>query len=146
MKDLQEKRAELSAQLKEIENQIQEQELSEKDKWKQITSFEKACEVTGDDANSEIYTRGTKAQIALEKLAVIVKAINGGWTPDFTNSNQYKYFPYFDFSSSSGGFVPYGYHHCCLVSFLPLRLLFESIEKCEWTAKQHIDLYKDYIL
>lgn len=40
--------------------------------------------------------------IAYEKLKIINKAINQGWTPDWNNASQYKYWPWFVLSSGFG--------------------------------------------
>ena len=77
--------------------------------YKSIKTFEDACERLGIDSD-DVYNINvdTKDEIAYKKLKVIYKAINNEWVPDFTDSNQKKWYPYFrvlssglDFSSSS---------------------------------------------
>lgn len=46
-------------------------------------------------------------EIAYKQLKLIISALNEDWTADWKNSNQYKWYPYFDMndgSSSSGRF------------------------------------------
>ena len=42
-----------------------------------------------------------------QEAVVIAKALNEGWVPDYTNSNQTKYESWFKYDSSAGGFVYY---------------------------------------
>lgn len=53
-----------------------------------------------------------------QQLVIICKALNEGWNPNWNDSNEYKYYPYFDMRSTSGfgfsgslcgGWVGYGY-------------------------------------
>ena len=46
--------------------------------------------------------------INYEKLKLVVKAINQGWVPDWSNSNQRKWYPWFDVSPSGVGFSTSG--------------------------------------
>lgn len=39
---------------------------------------------------------------AFAQMSIIRTVLNEGWTPDWTNSGQYKYYPWFDMSSGSG--------------------------------------------
>jgi hypothetical protein len=41
-------------------------------------------------------------EIAYRMAKLVCLAFNEGWIPDWTNSNQYKYFPWFNMGSSSG--------------------------------------------
>ena len=34
-------------------------------------------------------------EVARKKLEVITAALNEGWSPDWNNTNEYKYYPYF---------------------------------------------------
>ena len=47
-------------------------------------------------------------EIAYKKIKLIAKSLNEGWTPDWTNDNQYKYYPWFKMGSPSGGGFSYG--------------------------------------
>ena len=49
-------------------------------------------------------------EVAYRQIKLIVKALNQGWVPDWSNLNEYKYVPWFNMSSSSGvGFSYLGY-------------------------------------
>lgn len=56
---------------------------------------------------------------------MIVNFYNKGEQPDWNNSNQYKYYPYFNLGSN---FSYHGYSHWCSGSFTSARLCFLSKE------------------
>ena len=116
--------------------------------WKDIKTFEDACEALGITTNSHtpIFDEDEAPdEIAYKKLKVIVAAINQGWVPDWTNSNQYKYYPYFNLSSGSG-FSGHDYDDRYSYSHVGSRLCFESREKCLYAAEQFKDIYEDFFI
>lgn len=60
-----------------------------------IKSFEDACEYNNTNPLASRFVTGTRNQIYQEKVAEIVKALNEGWEPNYDNSSEYKYSPYF---------------------------------------------------
>lgn len=65
-----------------------------------VKSYVDACHVLGisDSEEPEVIADGglmRSDEIARRKLEVITEALNEGWRPDWNNTNQYKYFPYF---------------------------------------------------
>jgi hypothetical protein len=116
-----------------------------------IKSFEDACEKLGMDPTklpdvSGIPEEFVKPIIANYKLHIVYKAINNGWKPDWSNWNQYKYFPWYRVLSSGFGFSHADYH--CDYSFTCVgsRLCTGSSVKAMYIAEQFKDLYKDYSL
>lgn len=76
---------------------------------------------------------------------MVAKAINKGWEPDWNNSNQYKWWPYFDLSSGFGfSYSDYGYGGTD-TSASGSRLCFESEDKSEYAATQFIEIYKQFL-
>ncbi len=75
--------------------------------------------------------------IAFEKAKLVCLAYNEGWFPDWSNSSQYKYTPYFKWTSSpsGGGFSFNDDDDWCTFSGVGSRLCFETREKCEAAAK-----------
>jgi hypothetical protein len=60
-------------------------------------------------------------------LVIIAKAINGDWVPDWTDSSQWKYYPWFEMGSSSGvGFSYHDYVAWRTYSTVGSRLCFKS--------------------
>ena len=63
-----------------------------------VKTYADACEVLGIAEMDEkaFKTCGFRPdEIARRKLETITEALNEGWRPDWNNTNQYKYFPYF---------------------------------------------------
>lgn len=92
-----------------------------------------------------IYDTDTPDIIAYKKLKLIIKVINGDWTPDFKNANQKKWYAWFKVLPS--GFDFSNTHYYCDDSSTDVgsRLCFESKEKCEYVAKQFIKLYEQLL-
>jgi hypothetical protein len=85
-----------------------------------------------------------KTIISYYKLSIITEALNGDWIPDFTNSNQAKYHPWFKFVPASGWayFVcDYWHSHTCASA----RLCFKSEALAKYAAEQFQSIYNDYL-
>jgi hypothetical protein len=117
--------------------------------YKTIKTFNDACEKLGIDPNTipvveAILTDLQKPVIALYRLMVIFKAINNGWEPDWSNSNQYKYYPWFYVLSSGFGFSDSYYF--CASTYVGSRLCTDTSEKALYIAKQFEKDYEDFLL
>lgn len=84
-----------------------------KRKFNEIQSFEDACEELGI-STAQFFGTETPDEVAYKKLKVIVKAINQGWIPDWNNTNQRKWFPWFNLSS---GFGFSGSYYGCVLAY-----------------------------
>lgn len=80
---------------------------------------------------------------AMAKLQVIATALNEGWQPDWTNSNQYKYYAWFKMSGSGLSFHGAVLWHT--VTLVGSRICFKSSELAEYAAEQFEDIYADFI-
>jgi hypothetical protein len=76
------------------------------------------------------------------RLQVICAALNEGWTPDWSNSNQPKYYPWFAFLVSRFVFDDVYYRYAS--SSLGSRLCFRTRELAEYAGKQFEDLYNRF--
>ncbi len=120
--------------------------------YTEIKTFKDACKVLNLETTiipdfSLFPQEEQEAMKAHAKLIIIAKAINGVWVPDWTNSNEYKYYPWFRMGSSSG--VGFSYFDCvnwAAGSGVGSRLCFESREKAEYVGQQFEDLYKSYFV
>lgn len=83
---------------------------------------------------------------AYRMLKMVAKAINQGWEPDWSNRDEYKYYPWFEVLSSGFGFSRSRYHFTFTDTYVGSRLCFESREKSNYAATQFIDLYKQFLL
>jgi hypothetical protein len=91
------------------------------------------------------------AIINVYKLFIIFKAINNGWTPNWSNINQYKYFPWLEVKASkklSSGFgFSDSYFYCTFTDTgVGSRLCTDTSDKALYIAKQFQAEYKEYFL
>ena len=113
-----------------------------------IKTFDDACKVC-ETTENDFYLKFSDKLLdhdtfAYEQLKVVVKAINQGWTPDWDNTDQRKWWPYFNLSSGFGfsrSYFAYGFANTDVGS----RLCFETSEKSIYAANQFIDLYKEFL-
>lgn len=88
-------------------------------------------------------TKNEKAINAFAKIQLISEVLNEGWIPDWTDTNQCKYYSYFERKSS--GWVVYGcYFQGCDAS-VGSGLYFKSSELAIYAGNQFIDIYKEYL-
>lgn len=122
--------------------------------YTKIKTFEDACSVLELDAKNVIPDfsffpkNDRQSMIDHAKLVIISQAINGkDYTPDWSNSNEIKYYPWFIMVSSSGvcfAFFDYVIWHT--ISTVGSRLCFQSREKALYAGKQFEDLYRSYFV
>lgn len=79
----------------------EEQKKDERPITERVKTFEDACKELGE--NHKLVQQFKAIQEAIEedkeatayfKLGIITAALNEGWEPDFTNDNEYRYYPY----------------------------------------------------
>ena len=114
-----------------------------------IKTYEDACAALGIAAQLEITLTElgfTPDEINLRKIKTITEALNEGWKPDWNDSNQYKYYPWF--KMSSGGFVfgDTSYDYSLANAGSTSRLCFATRELAKYAGEQFTKLYSDYIL
>lgn len=131
----------------ELENEFGADYFRPKD-FKSIKTFANACTEVGtteEEFNERIKPLGlANDTLAYEKLKIVAKAINNGWQPDWTNTNQRKWWPWFNLSSGFG-FSGSGYVYGHSGTNVGSRLCYESEAKSDYAAKQFIDLYEELI-
>jgi hypothetical protein len=120
---------------------------------KKINSFASACTKLGVDINQlpevgNLPETERKPLIAHYKLMIIAKALNEGWAPDWKNTDERKWFPYFDMDhDSTSGF---GFSLSFYVSWYSntdcgSRLCFKSEELSDYAGSTFTELYKDLL-
>jgi hypothetical protein len=120
-----------------------------------VKTFEDVCEELGIDTDGALPYKEPKegdlyslsadkiATNAFVKVSLIAKALNEGWWPNWDDSNEYKYYPWFDMRDGSGsGFSGSAYHGSHSNTGVGSRLCFKSRELCEYAAKQFEEVYK----
>jgi len=114
-----------------------------------IKTFEDACEELAVEPAKVIPFSSPaddhqEALNAVAKIFIIAKALNGDWKADFSNKDQYKYYPWFRFIPGSG----LSYRGCdCWATHSPcgVRLCYKDAETAEYTGKQFLDIYKKFL-
>jgi len=119
--------------------------------FRTIKSFEDACAKQNVDPTalpdvSMIPEDLRKPIIAAYKLMIIFLAINNGWRPDWSDSNQYKYFPWYRVLSSGFGFSYSDYFYGNADTIVGSRLCTDSSEKALYIAEQFKTEYQEYFL
>lgn len=133
--------------MKKQKAQVQEEP---KFDFRSIKTFEDACHEIRVTTALPTMTNGCqellKPAVAAYKLMVIFKAINNGWTPDWSKSSQWKYYPWFRVLSSGFGFSASGYYYDLTDTNVGSRLCTDTSEKAEYIAAQFEQEYKDLFL
>lgn len=97
-------------------------------------------------ANEEDIIRKINAYAKLLTIATAWNKIDG-FEPDFSDTSQYKYFPWFEYSRDAEGFV---YVYTCNAASYAYanfgsRLCFKTRERAIQFGKQFIDLWNDLL-
>ena len=139
-----------------------------------ITNFEEARKILGGKPNADftvskkilsgntvnlqdvtrlvndINPQHAKALISLNELFTIAEAWNkkDGFVPDYSNGNQYKYFPWFVYDKDTAGFVFANTNHALSGANASIgsRLCFKTANRARQFGKQFIDLWNDVLL
>src|SRR5574344_468722 len=118
-----------------------------------IPNYEAALEYLGRENNAYICgipDKHAKAMVAMYKLITIAEAWNkaDNFIPDFSNRNQYKYFPWFVYNDKAAGFVYANttYTASDASADFGSRLCFKTEERAEQFGKQFIKLWNDFLL
>ena len=120
-----------------------------------IKSFEEACAALGiSPALPDFSAMPEKHQKSLTahcKLVIIAEALNEGWQPDWSDSSQWKYYPWFYVEASkqspSGLGLSYdGYGSSATRTAVGSRLAYKSAAVAKYAGDKFKDLYTDYFL
>ena len=99
---------------------------------------------------SELNPKHVKAIIAFNRLCTIAQAWNkeDDFTPDFSNRNQEKWFPWFVYSDDAAGFVcAYtAYAATYAAANIGSRLCFKTSARARQFGEQFIDLWNQVLL
>lgn len=116
-----------------------------------VKSFEDACQVLGISTNvpevKGLPRKHQKAIIANYKLIVIAEALNEGWKPNWQDSDEYKYYPWFDMSNPAG--VGYSYTSNTAsntYASFGSRLCLKNRELAIYFGQTFTDLFNDSLL
>ena len=120
-----------------------------------VKTYEDACKVLGVEPINE---QNAKAQgfrsdeIARRKLETIAAALNEGWKPDWNNTDQYKYYPYFYIQENAKGAfagLSCAYANNAAASthaMIGSRLCFYASRLARYAGNQFTDLYEQILI
>lgn len=75
-------------------------------------------------------------------VVVIAEALNEGWTPDWDNSDELKWYPWFEMGSSAFAFSDSCYDCSDAAAGSGSRLRFKTEDLATYAGKQFIDVFK----
>jgi len=109
-----------------------------------IKTFEDACAEIGPFPSSIFNEFDTSDETAYKKLKIVIKALNEGWVPDWNDTNQKKWYPWFSLTS---GFGFSGSLYFCTITCAGVgsRLCFKNEELATYAGTQFIDLYEQFL-
>ena len=120
----------------------------QKDIKQRVTCLDDALRELGKDKlDFEASCVGlSEDEVAYKMLKVIAAALNEGWTPDWSNGEWDKWYPWFkmDASSSAGRFSFVVSVNRNSVSAVGSRLCFKSKDLATYAGTQFLDIYKDF--
>lgn len=116
-----------------------------------VKSFEDACQVLGISTNvpevKGLPRKHQKAIIANYKLIVIAEALNEGWKPNWQDSDEYKYYPWFDMSNPAGVGYSYALNTASHTNAnVGSRLCLKNRELAIYFGQTFTDLFNDSLL
>ena len=122
-----------------------------KDITKRVKTYADACAVLGIEPMNEavlVKLGFTNDEIAYRKLKTIAEALNEGWRPDWANTNEYKYWPWFVYDTATAGFscatTPYAASHT--TAYVGSRLCYKTRELAAYAGRKFAGLYNEFLL
>lgn len=114
-----------------------------------IKTFEDAQKVTGrpNVPNfSHLPEDLQKYFVAQYKMVVIAEALNAEWNPNWDDSDEWKYFPYFIMSPSGFAFHYSTSWYSASTAGAGSRLCFKTRALARYAGEQFVELWKDLML
>jgi len=130
---------------KQFLERLYDKKTFQKDVMERIKTFSDVLNELGIDAEKfeDLNKDSTSDEEAYRKLKYICKALNEGWTPNWDDSREYKYLPWFKMGSS--GFRYGVYDGWVTYSCVGSRLCFKSAELAKYAGNQFEDIYKNFM-
>ena len=120
-----------------------------------VKSYEEACERVGVEPLTEERIKALELrpdEVARKKLEVITVALNEGWSPDWNNTDEYKYYPYFYIEPRKHG-APAGLSSANALSAASFtaasigsRLCFHEPDAARYAGRTFTELYEQLLL
>lgn len=120
-----------------------------------VESYEEACERVGVEPLTEERIKALELrpdEVARKKLEVITAALNEGWSPDWNNTSEYKYYPYFYIEprkrSADAGLSYTNTFHSASSTYATIgsRLCFHEPDAARYAGRTFTELYEQLLL
>lgn len=130
-------------------------EMKEEDIRDEVKSYEDACSVLGQKPMDEEAMKSVgfrEDEIARRKLETIAEALNEGWKPDWNDTNQAKYRPWFFIEKKSRGAhagLAYAYTSktpSSAYSIVGSRLCYRTATLAKYAAQTFTHLYEEILV
>lgn len=121
-----------------------------------VKTFEDACEVLNIETHGDAFAilkmknRTLLAEIPITrcddpvlKIMIVIAALNEGWKPNWNNSNEPKYYPWFNMGGS--GLSYYVFDYSVSYTGVGSRLCLKSSELAEYAGKQFLLEYQEFL-
>jgi len=113
-----------------------------------VKTWEDVCNIKDIDPEDCLPYKNPKTKLkkhlnACFKINMISEVLNEGVTFDFNDRSQYKYYPYFEKTSSGWVVCSYLYH--IYHSHMGSGFYYTTSEKALYAANQFKDIYLDYL-
>lgn len=131
------------------------EEVEYEDIRERVKSYEDACKVLGiqpHDAHA-LGKQGFRSdEIARRELETITEALNEGWKPNWNDTNEYKYYPWFYIEPNTNGAC--AGLSCTAASsaatnsdaYVGSRLCFHDSDTARYAGRQFTKLYEQILL
>jgi hypothetical protein len=113
-----------------------------------VKTFEDALAELGKSYDEFVTACGglSDDEVAYKKLKIIRLALNEGWKPNWNDSSEYKYYPWFDMRTEGGFDFSYSsYDSWTSDATAGSRLCFKSSDLAKYAGTQFLDIYKDFM-
>lgn len=110
-----------------------------------VKTFEDAYEIAGrlQIPNFNVFPVAERSFFEnMWKMTIITKVLNEGWEPDWDNSDEPKYYPYFYMSPSGFAFYVASDGCTCAAAGCGSRLRFRTSELARYAGEQFVDIWK----
>lgn len=103
-----------------------------------IDSFEAACDFNNTNPQDPRFTHGTESGIAMEMIAEIAKAMNGGKS---MKGGEKRFYPVFEYSPSGFRFGAAYFDFTCTFSYGGPRLCTETEQNARYLGTKFLHLF-----
>jgi len=116
----------------------------------QVKSFEEAYQLLDPIAQKRydetLSVLNTPDEVAYKKLKLIAQVLRGDWVPYWSNTDQRKWFPIFEWSAGSGiGFSDSDFGYSDAVTTVGSRLCFPTQEMSDYFGRQFIEIHREML-